>query len=95
MVCKSCGWNTTHTTGYHDNWVADPKSFSLPATQGKNPPEGCSGGSTTPTAATTTITASATSERSLSLRVGLILHSTIPIPRTGNLLPSLLILKGL
>ncbi len=18
MVCKSCGWNTTHTTGYHD-----------------------------------------------------------------------------
>ena len=30
MVCKSCGWNTTHTTGYHDKWVADPKSFSLP-----------------------------------------------------------------
>jgi hypothetical protein len=32
MVCKSYGWNTTHTTGYHDKWVADPKSFSLPAT---------------------------------------------------------------
>ena len=31
MVCKSCGWNTTHTTGYHDKWVDDPKSFSLPA----------------------------------------------------------------
>ncbi len=77
MVCKSCGWNTTHTTGYCDKWVADPKSFSLPAPHlfwsksGKNPPEGGSGGSMTPTAApTTTTTASITSNRSLSLRVG-------------------------
>ncbi len=29
MVCKSCGWNTTHITGYRDKWVADPKSFSF------------------------------------------------------------------
>jgi hypothetical protein len=79
MVCKSCGWNTTHTTGYHDKWVADPKSFSLPATHlvwsksGKNPPEGSGGGSRTPTAATTTTAASVTFGSSLSLRVGLLI----------------------
>ena len=76
MVCKSCGWNTTHTTGFHDKWVADPKSFSLPATHlfwsksGKNPPEGGGGGSTTPTAAITTTAACVTSGSSLSSRVG-------------------------
>jgi len=76
MVCKSCGWNTTHTTGYHDKWIDDPMSFSLPATHlfrsksGKNPPEGGSGGSTTPTAAITTTAASVTSGSSLSSRVG-------------------------
>ena len=69
MVCKSCGWNTTHTTGFHDKWVADPKSFSLPAPHlfwsksGKNPPEGGSGGSMTPTAAPTSTAASTTSDR--------------------------------
>jgi hypothetical protein len=74
--CKSCGWKTTHTTGYHDKWVADPKFFSLPATHvflsksGNNPPEGGGGGSTTPTVATTTTTASITSSSSLSSRVG-------------------------
>jgi hypothetical protein len=73
---KSCGWDTTHITGYRDKWVADPKSFSLPAPHlfwsksGKNPPEGGSGGSMTPTAAPTTTAASITSDRSLSLRVG-------------------------
>ncbi len=76
MVCKSCGWNTIHTTGYHDKWIADPKSFSLPATHlfwsksGKNPPEGGGGGSTTPTAAITITAASVTSDRTLSLCVG-------------------------
>jgi hypothetical protein len=67
---------TTHTTGFQDKWVADPKSFSLPVTHlfwsksGKNPPEGGGGGSTTPTAAITTTAASVTSDRTLSLRVG-------------------------
>jgi hypothetical protein len=76
MVCKSCGWNTTHTTGFHDKWVADPKSFSLPATHlfwsksGKTPPEGGGGGSTTPAVAITTTAASVTSGGSLSSRVG-------------------------
>ncbi len=32
MMCKSCRWNTTHTTGFHDSYVEDPASFSLPAT---------------------------------------------------------------
>jgi hypothetical protein len=32
MMCKSCGWNTTHTTGFHDSYVKDPASFSQPAT---------------------------------------------------------------
>jgi hypothetical protein len=75
MVCKSCGWNTTHITGHCDKWVAHPKSFSLPAPHlfwsesGKNPPEGGSGGSMTPTAAPTSTAASITSDRSLSSRV--------------------------
>jgi hypothetical protein len=45
MMCKSCGWNTTHTTGFHDSYAKDPASFSLPATHlfwtksGKSPSE--------------------------------------------------------
>ncbi len=59
----------------HDKWVADPKSFSLPATHlfwstsVKNPPEGDGGGSTTPAATITTTVASVTSDRTLSLRI--------------------------
>ncbi len=73
------GWNTTHTTGFHDKWVADPKSFSLPATHlfwsqsGKNPPEGDGGGSTTPAATITPTVDSVTSDRTLSLCVGLLI----------------------
>jgi len=76
MICKSCGWNTTHTSGYHDKWVADPKSFSLPATHifwsktGKTPPEGANVGSVIPITATTATAASVTSSSSLSSRVG-------------------------
>ena len=79
MVCKSCGWNTAHTTGYRDKWVADPKSFSLPATHlfwsksGKNPPEGDGGGSTTPAAAITTTAATVTSDKTLSSCIGLLI----------------------
>ncbi len=75
-VCKSCGWNTTHTTGYHDKWVADPNFFSLPATHlfssksGKTPPEGGNSGSLIPTLAATTTAASVTSVSLLILRVG-------------------------
>jgi hypothetical protein len=32
MMCKSCGWNTTHTTGFHDSYVKDHALFSLPTT---------------------------------------------------------------
>jgi hypothetical protein len=62
-------------TRFHDKWVTDPKSFSLPATllfwskSGKNPPEGDSGGSTTPTVTITTTLASVTSDRTLSLSI--------------------------
>ncbi len=76
MVCKSCGWNSTHTTGFHDKWVADPKSFSPLTTHlfwsksGKNPPEEDGGGSRTPAATITTTTASVTSDRTLSSRIG-------------------------
>ncbi len=79
MVCKSCGWNTTHTTGFHNKWVADSKSFSLFATHlfwsksGKNPPEGDGGVSKTPAATITTTAASVTSDRTLSLRIGLLI----------------------
>jgi hypothetical protein len=45
MMCKSCGWNTTHTTGFHDSYAKDPALLSLPATHlfctksGKSPSE--------------------------------------------------------
>jgi hypothetical protein len=32
MMCKSCGWNTAHTTGFHNSYAKDPALFSLPAT---------------------------------------------------------------
>ena len=76
MVCKSCGWNTTHTNGYHYKWVADPKSFSLPTTHffwsksGKTPLEEGNSGSLVPTLAATTTMASVTSVSLLSSRVG-------------------------
>jgi len=59
--------------------VADPKSFSLPATHlfwsktGKTPPEGCNGGSAIPITAPTATMGSVTSGSSLSLRVGLLI----------------------
>ena len=46
LTCKVCGWNKTHTSGYHTRWAADPNNFSLPATHaywlktGKTPPAG-------------------------------------------------------
>ncbi len=32
MMCKTCGWSTTHTTGFHSSYADDPASFSLPST---------------------------------------------------------------
>ena len=32
MNCKSCGWNATHTSGYHGEWSRNQSSFQLPAT---------------------------------------------------------------
>jgi hypothetical protein len=45
MMCKSCGWNTTLTTEFHNSYAKDPTLFSLPATHlfwtksGKSPSE--------------------------------------------------------
>ncbi len=48
MMSKICGWNTTHTKGFHDSFAKDLALFSLPATHlfwtksGKSPSEkGC------------------------------------------------------
>ncbi len=44
MMCKTCGWNTTHTTGFNCSYKDDPANFSLPTTHvywtksGKSPP---------------------------------------------------------
>jgi hypothetical protein len=44
MMCKTCGWNATHTTGFHSSYKDNPASFSLPTTHvywtksGKSPP---------------------------------------------------------
>jgi hypothetical protein len=32
MNCKSCGWNNTHTSGYHGEWSRNQDSFQLPST---------------------------------------------------------------
>ncbi len=32
MNCKSCGWNDTHTSGYHGEWTCNQSAFKLPAT---------------------------------------------------------------
>ena len=29
---KTCQWNTTHTSGFHDDWVKDKATFILPST---------------------------------------------------------------
>ena len=29
---KPCGWNTTHTSGFHVAWAKNKKTFTLPAT---------------------------------------------------------------
>ena len=49
---KTCGWNHTHTSGFHASWKRDPSTFSLPSDHdywklsGKSVPgSGSSGGS--------------------------------------------------
>jgi hypothetical protein len=32
MNCKSCGWNDTHTSGFHGEWSRNQGSFQLPST---------------------------------------------------------------
>lgn len=32
MNCKSCGWNKTHTSGYHGEWSRNQSTFKLPST---------------------------------------------------------------
>ncbi len=32
MNCKSCGWNSTHTTGYHGKWLRNQSTFQFPVT---------------------------------------------------------------
>jgi hypothetical protein len=64
MMCKSCGWNTTHTTGFHDSYAKDPASFSLPATHlfwtkfGKSPSEK-GGGASAPAVAIPSVVSAA------------------------------------
>ncbi len=60
MTYKTCGWNTTHTSGFHKSWADDPRAFSLPATHifwtksGKKPPTKGGGGTNAPAAAAQT-----------------------------------------
>lgn len=76
LTCKHCGWNSTHTTGYHTRWATDPQAFSLPATHvfwtksGKSPPVG-GGPAAPPAPAPAPATGSVASATSLlSTRVG-------------------------
>ncbi len=63
MTCKTCGWNTTHTSRFHELWAKDPQAFSLPATHicwtksGKKPPTEGGGGTNAPAAAAQTTAA--------------------------------------
>ncbi len=60
MMCKSCGWNTTHTTGFHQSYIENPSSFTLPATHvfwaksGMTPPKSMTLALTAKPVATTT-----------------------------------------
>ena len=29
---QNCGWNSTHTSGFHKDWMKNKKNFTLPAT---------------------------------------------------------------
>ncbi len=64
MMCKSCGWNTTHTTGFHDSYAKDHALFSLPATHlfwtksGKSPYEK-GGGASAPAMAVPSVASAA------------------------------------
>ncbi len=66
MMCKSCGWSTAHTTGFHDSYAKDPASFSLPATHlfwtksGKSPSEK-GGGASAPAVAVPSVASAASS----------------------------------
>lgn len=78
MLCKSCGRNKTHTSGYHTQWAAAPNSFRLPATHafwtksGRSPQAQARGGGGSAASATTvsSVGASIVSAGSLSARVG-------------------------
>ncbi len=72
MTCKTCEWNTTHTSGFHNSWAKDPHAFSLPATHifwtksGNKAPTGGGGGTIAPaTAAQSATTGSIGSATSL------------------------------
>ncbi len=74
MMCRSCGQNSTHTTGFHARWAAGPTSFTLPANHlywtksGKTPIATGSGGSVA--SAATALSVGASTAGSLSARVG-------------------------
>ena len=79
MLCKSCGRNKTHTTGFHEEWAAAPNSFRLPATHsfwtksGRSPQAKARGGGGSGASATTVSSVGAgstVSAGSLSARVG-------------------------
>jgi hypothetical protein len=79
MMCKSCGWNNTHTTGFHDSYAKDPASFSLPATHlfwtksGKGPSEK-EGRASAPAVAIPSVASAASL---LSSRMGPLINSTV------------------
>jgi hypothetical protein len=32
MNCKSCGWNESHTSGFHGEWDRNQSTFRIPST---------------------------------------------------------------
>jgi hypothetical protein len=102
MTYKTCGWNTTHTSEFHDSWAKDPHAFFLPGTRilwtksGKKPPTGGDGGTTAPaTAAQSATTGSIGSATSLlSAHLGRSLLSTRHGQRMDDLPLSWPALKG-
>jgi hypothetical protein len=76
LTCKHCGWNSTHTTGYHTRWAADPQGFSLPATHvfwtksGKSPSVGAGPVAPTAPAPAPATDSVVTANSLLSARVG-------------------------
>jgi hypothetical protein len=66
VTCKSCGWNSTHTMGYHGKWLRYQSTFQLPATHIFWSKSGAPSAASTPAPPATNVSGGALSRGQLS-----------------------------